>query len=334
MNSLTDRYVAQVVQRLPESSRPDIARELRATLADMVEERLGDRAAPGPEEARAAERAALEELGDPARLALHYQDGPGCLVGPQLFPAFVRLARWLLPLVGVVSAVVNAAVYAATAPEAQLGGMIGAVAGNAVVALLIATGVLTALFAAGERLLPDQDKAALARPADSGQWSADDLDEPARTRRIPRAEPIASLVLLALLAAVPIAPSSFFHVGHLDDGASLVNPQLWRGWLPAYFVLLALLGLLEVWKLAAGRWSAPVLVAGALVDAAFAVLLCAAVLTQQILDPALLEGTGWSPPEWGPAVAVAVIWAVTVWDQVTTVRAYRSGGTPEEVPAR
>lgn len=327
MNSLTGIYVAEVVRRLPERSRPDIARELEATLADMVEERLGGVAAPGPDAARAAERAAVEELGDPARLALQYQDAPGHLIGPELFPAFRRLVRWLLPLVAVLSALANAVTYAATAPQPALGGMIGAVAGNVVVALLVATGVVTVLFAVGERVLPERDRAELTRSAGYGEWSPDDLHHEPPSRRIPRGEPVASLVFLAIMALLPVVPSSFFYVGHLNDGGSLVDPGLWRGWLPAYFLVLAVLVLLEVWKLAAGRWSAPMLAAGLVADVALAVLLTAAVLTQQILDPRLLAG--WSPPDWLPVAVVVAVWAVMVWDQAVTLRNYRSGGVRE-----
>ena len=117
------------------------------------------------------------------------------------------------------------------------------------------------------------------------------------------------------------------YVGHLNDGGSLVDPGLWRGWLPAYFLVLAVLVLLEVWKLAAGRWSAPMLAAGLVADVALAVLLTAAVLTQQILDPRLLAG--WSPPDWLPVAVVVAVWAVMVWDQAVTLRNYRSGGVRE-----
>lgn len=332
MSSLIDMYVAQVIRHLPEASRPDIARELKTTLADMVEERLGGDWSD-PEASRAAERAAVEELGDPGRFALQYQGTPQYVIGPELYPAFVRLIRWLLPLVALAAAVINAVVYAATSPDAAVGGMIGAIVGNSVVALLTTTGVITALFAVGERYLSEKDKAEMTRSVGYVDWNADHLSEDVPSRRIPRGETIAALIFLIILAALPVIPSSFFYVGHLNNSGSFLNPELWEGWIPAYFILVAGLILLEVWKLVLGQWTLPMLVTGLVVDVAFAVVLSAAVLTQDILDPALLAGTDLTGVAWIKPVAVAAIWIVTVWDQFTTMKNYRGGGALEKATA-
>jgi hypothetical protein len=333
MSSLIDMYVAQVIRRLPEESRPDIARELKATLADMVDERLGAHDGNETDAVRAAERSAVEELGDPALLAVQYQDAPQYLVGPELYPAFIRLSRWLLPLVALVSAVANAVVYATTSPEAAIGGMMGAIVGNSVVALLIATGVVTALFAAGERFLPEKDKAEMTRTVSYGDWSADDLYEEAPSRRISRGETITALVFLVIAAALPVIPSSFFYVGHLNDSGSFVNPELWSGWIPAYLAFVGAFVLVEGWKLIAGRWTAPILLTSIVADVAFAVFLSAALLTQDILDPRLFNGNYWRDVAWIAPVAVAAIWAATAWDQAITWRNYRTRNVMDKTAA-
>lgn len=64
MTTLTHRYIDQVVGRVAADQRDDVAAELEGLLTDMVEERT----AAGVPEAE-AERSALTELGDPARLA-------------------------------------------------------------------------------------------------------------------------------------------------------------------------------------------------------------------------------------------------------------------------
>lgn len=325
MSSLVDMYVAQVIRRLPENSRPDIARELKATLADMVEERLANGTA-GSDTAQAAERAAVEELGDPAQLALQYQDNPRYLIGPELYPAFIGLTKWLLPLVVLTSAFVNAVVYAATASDAAIGGMIGAMVGNSVVALLIATGVVTALFAFGERYLPEKDKAEMTKSVGYVDWDADHLYEEAPSRRIPRGETITSIVFLVFLAALPALPSSFFYVGHLNDAGSFVNPALWNGWIPAYFLFVAGLIVVEAWKLTVGHWTAPILLTGLLMDVVFALFLSLAVMTQDILDPRLMDSIDWTESNWAKPVAVGLIWAITLWDQLATVKNFRHGG--------
>src|SRR5699024_11954607 len=106
---------------------PDISRELTGMLTDMVDERLAadptvsDPATAGDEAVRAAEVAAVEELGDPTRLARHYRDSPDHLIGPELMPAFAWLLKLVLPIVVVVSVLANAIAYTLTAPTPQIG---------------------------------------------------------------------------------------------------------------------------------------------------------------------------------------------------------------------
>ena len=57
------------------------------------------------------------------------------------------------------------------------------------------------------------------------------------------------------MALVPFLPTSFFYVGHLNDGGGFLNPGLWDGWIPAYLGFLLLLALIESWRLASGTWS-------------------------------------------------------------------------------
>jgi hypothetical protein len=92
--TLTDRYVDAILRRLPERQRPDIEKELRASIADAVDDRLD--AGTDPAE---AERAALTELGDPARLAAGYADRPLHLIGPAFYLDYMRALTALLAIV-------------------------------------------------------------------------------------------------------------------------------------------------------------------------------------------------------------------------------------------
>ena len=100
-STLTDRYVWAVLRSLPEAQRADIDRELRATIADTVDAKIESGSKPAD-----AEREALIELGDPYKLAWGYADRPLHLIGPALFPDYIRLLRVLyfivLPIVVVV----------------------------------------------------------------------------------------------------------------------------------------------------------------------------------------------------------------------------------------
>ncbi len=54
--TLTDRYVDAILRRLPERQRPDIEKELRASIADAVDDRLEAGTDPAEAERRGAHR--------------------------------------------------------------------------------------------------------------------------------------------------------------------------------------------------------------------------------------------------------------------------------------
>ena len=93
-NTLTDRYVAATLRTLPEKQRPDIEKELRASIADAIDDRV-----EAGSTADAAEREVLIELGDPGRLAASYAGRPLYLIGPTLFLDYIRLLKLLLWIV-------------------------------------------------------------------------------------------------------------------------------------------------------------------------------------------------------------------------------------------
>src|SRR5690606_21673060 len=106
-STLTERYVWAVARHLPEEIGPDVAEELRSSLAETIEAKIDAGAAP-----HEAEREAITELGDPDVLARGYGGMPNHLIGPAVYPDFIRLLKILLvavpSIVFVVSATVNA----------------------------------------------------------------------------------------------------------------------------------------------------------------------------------------------------------------------------------
>jgi hypothetical protein len=150
--ALAERYVHAVTRRLPEEQRADVADELRGSIGDRVESLLAGR--PELDEA-AAERVALEELGDPALLADGYRGTRHQLIGPEVYPAYVCVLRAVLVTVVPVVAVVIAVVQALT------GSSFGAVIGETVWTTL-STAVhiafwVTVAFALVERGSASQD---------------------------------------------------------------------------------------------------------------------------------------------------------------------------------
>ena len=87
-----ERYVHQVVRRLPRDRREEVADDIRERLTSEVESRL-----QGSE--RDAEKVALERLaamGDPADVAYRLAPDQTVLIGPRILPFFWQCAVGVL----------------------------------------------------------------------------------------------------------------------------------------------------------------------------------------------------------------------------------------------
>ena len=73
---LTERYIYQVVRRLPKNQRDEVGMELYELIGDMYEEQ------PDIEKV-------LEKLGDPSSFAKQYGAKERFLIGPEYFDTYM-----------------------------------------------------------------------------------------------------------------------------------------------------------------------------------------------------------------------------------------------------
>ena len=336
MSRLTDRYIAEVVRHLPEDQRGDISEEIAATIDDMVAAELDTGPAKptspsgtvGPSPAAdtttatdSAEREVLRRLGDPAQLARRYSGARQYLVGPDVYPVWSRVLRWLAPVVSTVAAVAGGILYLSTTPTPQLGDLIAQLITSVSAALLWAFAAWTLVVVIIERTTPEGARNALSR---TPTWDPVDLDRPGSGTDT-RADAIVSLVLLALLAGVPFIPSTFLYIGHLNGGEPLINPDLPTGWVAGYLILIGALALIQMWRLTRPGRSRGRLAIEVATDIVFGIFLTTLILSQQtVLHPDLVPADGDGSPaaviRWA---LVAATWVIVAWDQVETLRAYR-----------
>ncbi|WP_314037486.1 HAAS signaling domain-containing protein [Dietzia sp. CH92] len=324
MPRLTDRYISEVVRHLPEDQRADISQEIAATIDDMVAAELDTAARPGHPglaDPAAAEHTVLRRLGDPAELARRYSGVRQYLVGPDVYPVWARVLRWLAPVVGTIAAVAGGILYVSTTPTPQLGDLIAQLVTSVSAALLWAFAAWTLVVVIIERTTPEGARSALSR---SSSWDPAELDRPGRGTDT-RADAIVSLVLLALLAGVPFIPSTFLYIGHLNGGEPLINPDIHTGWVAGYLALIGALALIQVWRLARPGPSRQRLAVEVTTDVVFGVYLTALILSQEtVLHPELVPAADGSATatavRWG---LVAAVWVIVAWDQVETVRTAR-----------
>ena len=284
---LTERYVWAVVRSLPEDQRDEVGRELRASIEDAVETRL-----EAGESQKDAEVNALQELGDPSRLAGQYADRPAWLIGPKYYYDWMRLLKILfaivLPITFVALFIIN-----------FIAGGVGQAFGGAFsVTFSVAVHLAfwpTAIFALIERY---------GKGDEIPHWTVDYLpqlpDEQKRAGKgvgqtSPIGELIGTVVFLGFFAGAVIW-QQFNSV--FEDAAGnpipVLDPALWSFWLPFTLVMIALELLFAVALYAVRGWNwalAIVHIPLTLVGTIPAIWL---FVTHQVWNDAFIEKLGWS----------------------------------------
>jgi hypothetical protein len=289
--TLTDKYVAATLRTLPEKQRPDIEKELRASIADAVDDRVEAGAEPV-----AAEREVLTELGDPVRLAAGYAGRPLYLVGPQLFPDYVRLLKVLLwivvPIVVIVLVVIEAL------QGATVGGIFGTAIGTGITVGVHICFWTTLVFAVLERT-PSRSKPLI-------EWTPDmlaDLPE----RRMSFGELVGTVVAGVLaIAALLLSPILTTVTDDAGEPVGVLNPGLWDFWVPYLVVVSALAIGFQFVQYYVGP-TLPIAFGNLAVNVAFGVPIVWLAATGQLLNPAFFEGVGWPEGAEVPGVLTTVI---------------------------
>ncbi len=243
-NNLVDRYIYDVVRRLPEGERADVERELAANIRDMLPE--------GPDEAAVVR--VLESLGEPRKLAEQYRANPRYLISPAMFERYIAAVRVILPVAAAVIGLVGLVIDLAEAAVLSFAGAIASVLSHALSAAMTALFVTTLGFAIADHV---------SSKGPSRTWSVRDLpDLPQKTAvRIPRSETIAGMVFgVALIACTFAVLKNPQLIGWYEPAKAAVPvfmPEAVSRYAP-FFVFVSLLSLaVSCAKLILGRWTYP-----------------------------------------------------------------------------
>ena len=317
MNTLTERYVADVVRRLPEKQRGDIAAELTVAITDMIDART-DAGQPYPD----AERAVLIELGEPRALARRYSDRPQYLIGPGLFPDYIRLVQVLASIILPIIAIVIVAVrLVENAPIASV--LASALAATLETAVHLVFWV-TLVFAIIERSGSQKDV------IEHGDWDPDSLPDAAGARTIPRGEAVSGMAFLLLAIGFLFWQHLRSPVSTLDGArVPLLDPGLWTGWMQVIIAVLVLSLAIEAVKLVRGRWDYPLAFANIAANVAFLAVVGWLASAGELINPDLLatiaDRAQWdSVPTINPWLIILVIAVIVAWDSVDGLRKARA----------
>jgi hypothetical protein len=313
-DTLTERYLREVVRHVPAHRRDAVSRAVGRTIAELTDARRTSEPEP-------VERAVLAELGDPARVAVCYGGRHDMLIGPDSYPAYSRLLKGLLT--AVVPALAAALMIVDVMDDADVGSVIGTGIGTAVTAAAHIIAWTTVLFAVAERR-----GEAGPEPPSATSWTPDDLPQPGAHHVGPAW--ISSAWHAALLGvivwqrlAMPYRPDGG---ATRNDGVELLDPALWSGWI--WPILGGLTGIvaLHLTRAAWGRWSAAMVRWYAVAHAGFALPLAWVLSQQRLFNPEFLVdfNGGWSTPDaFYTATALGVL-AASAWDVADRIRETRT----------
>jgi hypothetical protein len=320
MQALTERYLAAALRGIPHNQKADVERELRSSIGDAIDDRVG-----AGESRESAERNVLEGLGDPARLASGIAGKPNYLIGPELFPAYRQLLTLLLGIVVPIAGIAVGVVEIATV------GTIGnAIVEGAATALQVAVHLsfwVTLIFVLIERYDVARESAQATRDQALGKWSVDQLPELPSTRisiSDTAGEVISSVLGIVFLL---IARGLTWTDSQTGQQISILAPELTDFWLPFLVVVLLVQIGFRIVLYMLGRWTMAMAVANTVIGLAFAIPGVYLALNGLLVNPEFAAAVGYPPLAEGDGpvmiiIAIGIV-LVTAWETVDGFRQAR-----------
>lgn len=259
---MIERYIYDVVRRLPSEQREDISKELAGLIDDMLEERAGN----GKTEQENTEDV-LKEMGAPYALAGKYRGDKKYLIGPEYFEQYWFVLKIVLIAVAVgmvIAAVVQGVAWVLETPgmtQAMIFGntasCVGMAVANVIMGLVQGFAWVTIIFAIIERCSLKVN----IKEAVSEAWKPQDLkDKPVPTEKaiLKKGDSIAGIVFtVAVIILFNLLPflMGFWIAG--PDGVvhsiPIFNLETLKTALPLLNACFALGILREALRVAAGR---------------------------------------------------------------------------------
>jgi hypothetical protein len=296
-NDLIDRYVYQVIKRLPQTQRTDIEAELRGLIDDM----LSARGSAGRDDVIAV----LRELGRPAELAAKYSGSKRHLIGPEYFDIYLLVLKIVLAASTLGMVLVQVIGYVATPPESvwqAIGQFFAAVFTGLIQAFAWVTGV----FALIERL-------AKGSPCKDQDWNPAELPPlPEQKAAIKRSEPIVGIVFTVLfLVILNVSPqlfSAYIHVDGVLHTAPVFDLAVFYRQLPLIDVMICLGLVKELLRLIVGRYTLPLSLALTVLNvAAMIMFIFLFGPASGIWNPDFMAQIG---TEWSLSAGAAHLWSL------------------------
>jgi len=195
--NLIERYVYDVVRRLPEKDREEVRKELKSNIYDMLSEEADENEI----------KSVLYGLGSPSILAEKYRQNPRYLISPAIYDDYIRILKWLVPLIGVVLMAIG-----------MIWGAIDAISGNEMVDIsevinnIFTKGFSLGFTAAFQALVWTtvgfviaERTGGITQKSQEREWEIEDLPEVLLNKgRIPLSDIITELILTIVFSVIAI----------------------------------------------------------------------------------------------------------------------------------
>lgn len=260
---LMDRYIYQVVRRLPKDSGIEISRELEELISDMLEK------ADSMEEV-------LIQLGDPKEFSKKYQDYEHYLIGPQNYDIYIWFTKIVLIcttvsvlVISLISGISDGFVLTAGGTdiiseltEDIINNSINIISStiiNIIINIIMVFGVVTIIFA-----IIDKQKIKIDLKSQK-KWSVSEMTSiPDKKSVIKKGDCIINIIFTVVMCIILIFIPAFFsvrfYVAGEDISVPFFNLDKWNIILP-FFILSMVIGLAdEILRLVTGIYCKTVMI--------------------------------------------------------------------------
>lgn len=261
-NEMIERYIYEVIRRVPKKQREEIRLELEELISDMMEQEGAEL------------EAVLTKLGDPREFAQKYSGRHNYLIGPEYYGDYCWMMKVFL-ISALAFHLVSIIFQAVFSPGLllKLSFYVETVVTNTLVSLFGGFGLLTLIFAVFERY---HVRVQIKITREEG-WSAEKLRSwtpaklppvPDEKARISRGDCIVGIVFTLLFGLLLVfAPEWTAGINAGDGSWKVVSPFNYGAWnvvLPVLVIDIAIELVNEIMKLLAGRYCRKVMISGIL----------------------------------------------------------------------
>jgi uncharacterized membrane protein len=297
MNNLIERYINEVIRRLPEKERDEVREELCANIFDMLSED------PAEEEISKV----LESLGEPRKLAEQYRQNPRYLISPANYDDYIRSIKLSMPIMAAISIFLGLMINVIQLMSIEIisdayetvptfGGILGGVITNGFGGLLVGFFLVTVAFALIERTGFNYETYS---GKDTG-WTVTDLPElkPENKYKLPLLDSVIDLgvsisitfvFILLVTDNLPFSPIRLNLDGITHISPTIFTPEFARIAVPVAGVVMLLTFIEHAFKIVSRSWTLPVCIVTVLSNIIAMVLILFLVTRADILSPEFVE---------------------------------------------